>query len=359
MKGNNVFDFGPGHVTDDSEMAMSIAFAIMDSPNITTLNQNLLFYYYGIWRNTNPPGLGQATKYALNNFNEETCPINKENLFDIVRDKIKKSNTPSLANGFLMRKAPLVVWFYYINKDEIIKTLTKEETKEKYIKFYLHLKEESFKDSEITHPNEETATVGGIYVFLALCAMIKLPAKEILRKLEYLLSLDIFNNNNDYPHEYKLKQKITLLLNDFSSKDFNYETYTQPMSEEHIGFYWYAFSLTLYFLNKLDTIPQSRKITKYRYIMNEICNIGGDTDTNCAIVGCVIGPLLGYINFGSDFNIFLNAVSEERFMYSSSMMFYFVRFLEETKSNSNQIESEIRYNYYKMLLNLLNNTIKL
>jgi hypothetical protein len=65
------------------------------------------------------------------------------------------------------------------------------------------------------------------------------------------------------------------------------------------------------------------------------------------------------IIFLTDFNIFLNAVSEERFMYSSSMMFYFVRFLEETKSNSNQIESEIRYNYYKMLLNLLNNTIKL
>ena len=146
--------------------------------------------------------------------------------------------------------------------------------------------------------------------------------------------LDIFHNNNDYPHEYNLKQKITSLLNEFSSQDFNYETYTQPMSEEHIGFYWYAFGLTLYFLNKLDNIPQSRKITKYRYIMNEICNIGGDTDTNCAIVGCVIGPLLGYTNFGSDLNTFLNAVSEERFMYSSTMMFYYVKFLEETKLNN-------------------------
>ena len=34
--------------------------------------------------------------------------------------------------------------------------------------------------------------------------------------------------------------------------------------------------------------------------MNIICNCGGDTDTNAAIVGCVIGPLIGFDNFGRD-----------------------------------------------------------
>ena len=35
----------------------------------------------------------------------------------------------------------------------------------------------------------------------------------------------------------------------------------------------------------------------YYKIMCDICNRGGDTDTNCAIVGTMIGPLIGYKNF--------------------------------------------------------------
>lgn len=33
--------------------------------------------------------------------------------------------------------------------------------------------------------------------------------------------------------------------------------------------------------------------------MFDICNLGGDTDTNCCIVGGVIGPLIGLNNFGN------------------------------------------------------------
>lgn len=40
----------PGEITDDSEMALSIAYAIMDSPDLFTLNQKFLFFImeYGL-----------------------------------------------------------------------------------------------------------------------------------------------------------------------------------------------------------------------------------------------------------------------------------------------------------------------
>ena len=34
--------------------------------------------------------------------------------------------------------------------------------------------------------------------------------------------------------------------------------------------------------------------------IQEICDYGGDTDTNAAIVGTVIGPLIGFKNFGDE-----------------------------------------------------------
>ena len=50
--------FKPGQITDDSEMGMSQAFGIMDNSNYKTLNNNLIYYYYLIWYNSNPLDIG-------------------------------------------------------------------------------------------------------------------------------------------------------------------------------------------------------------------------------------------------------------------------------------------------------------
>ena len=358
MKGNNIFNNEPGQTTDDSEMAMSMAYAIMDTPNILSLNQNLLFFYYGFWRRTFPPDIGRTTKNALDFFLDKRCQINDEKLFDKYRSHIKALNDFSLANGFLMRISPLIVWYYYIYKNEIISTLQGNPDKDKYIKLYLHLKSECYKDCEITHPNTETGTVSALFIFMALCAMIKLTANEILEKLKYLVSLDIFNNEIEYPNENRLRMKITSIITEFSDEKFDYDNYTKLISEKSIGYYWHGLSLTLYFLYTFDNI-ECEFISKYRHIMNEIANIGGDTDTNCAIVGCVIGPLVGYTNFDSEFEICLKLVPKDRFMYSTAMMYYYVEYLENITNNKQFESNEIRFNYYQMLLTLLNTTIKI
>ena len=92
-------------------------------------------------------------------------------------------------------------------------------------------------------------------------------------------------------------------------------------------------------------------MTKYRTIINEICNAGGDTDTNAAIVGTVIGPLIGFENFGKELDILLEFVPQDRFFYSTALVYYFIEYLQE--SNGDKDNSGIRFNYFSRLLSTM------
>ena len=72
--------------------------------------------------------------------------------------------------------------------------------------------------------------------------------------------------------------------------------------------------------------------------MNEICNLGGDTDTNCAIVGTVIGPIIGLDNFGYDLKILLKFIPNDRIQYTNSLIYYYVEFLDKNKEQLNNNE---------------------
>ena len=71
----------PGEVTDDSEMGLCLSYAIMDMPDIKTLDQKYIFFYYGVWIETNPIAAGAATKNALKLFkyDEHTKLLYNEN----------------------------------------------------------------------------------------------------------------------------------------------------------------------------------------------------------------------------------------------------------------------------------------
>ena len=111
----------------------------------------------------------------------------------------------------------------------------------------------------------------------------------------------------------------------------------------------------------------------YIKIIQEICDYGGDTDTNAAIVGTVIGPLIGYFYFTRDkdrdkilFENLLNFYDKNRILYTSSFMFFFVEYLDKSFNKINSIYTndlyggnnyEIRYNVLELLLNMFNKNI--
>ena len=97
---------------------------------------------------------------------------------------------------------------------------------------------------------------------------------------------------------------------------WDYFTYEKSIYKS-MGYYVHAFRLTLYYLYYFDKYSSDDKnnYTKYRVIMNEICTFGGDTDTNAAIVGAVLGPLIGYKNFGKEFKKMIIIISENRYIF--------------------------------------------
>ena len=353
----------PGEITDDSEMALSLSYAIMDSPNLLTLNQKYIFFFHGIWIATNPIAAGAATKNALKLFkyDEHTKILyneskedeeNNNKIMEEIVEKVNKYNIKTLANGHLMRLSTFHVWYYYLHKEEI-KEILKSDNIDKFYDLYLNLKKELIKDSSLTHPNEEMPIIASIFSFMVQCALFVYSSKTILEKLNILLSHKNFDIENSL--ELKVKKFINDTLDDFKKSDFDKNIYFNNIFE-FMGYYVHAIRLSLYFVYDFDNIVPTKKYTKYRLIMNDISNFGGDTDTNSAIVGQIIGPLIGFDNFGNkELTKILNFVSPSRFQYSASMIYFFVDYLEKNynKSSQNNIKNIPRFNYIRNLLKMI------
>ena len=343
--------FKNGQITDDSEMAISKAFAIMDMSDVNNLDQNLIFYYYGIWIFSMPLDQGFTTSSALHNFRIQTMPIDGNNLFsDEIRKKIAKQNCNSKANGGLMRISTLIVWFYYKNKDEI-KNILKSENIAQFFDLYVKIYIEVEKDFEITHPNKENIVSGALLTFMTLCTINQYKGEETLQKLLILLENDIFNTS---PDERTLKLIVKKTLDEIGNETFkNFEHFKNVIVNQ--GYYVHAFKLCIYYLSVIDKRRKNEK-NIYLKIVQEICDYGGDTDTNAAIVGTVIGPMIGYLNFTND-KLFQNLISfyePNRIIYTSSLIYFFIEYLDIC-FNKKKIENNnmIKFNTLKTILDMI------
>ena len=91
-QGLSQFGTEPGSVTDDSYMAMSLAFGIMDNNILKELNENLIYFYYGAWNLTNPRDIGITTSKALSYFTYNKSIYGDIILTEKIKDMIYKSN---------------------------------------------------------------------------------------------------------------------------------------------------------------------------------------------------------------------------------------------------------------------------
>ena len=343
--------FKNGQTTDDSEMALAKAFAIMDMHDINNLDQNLLFYYYGIWIMSIPLDQGFTTSSALQNFRIQTMPINGTNLFNNdIRKKIATQNCNSKANGGLMRSSTLIVWYYYRYKNDI-KNILKTDNSIKFLELYNNIYIEVKKDFEITHPNKENIVSGALISFMTLCTMNLFSGQDTIKKLLILLENDIFNTSQD---ENILKLLVINTLKEVNSNNFDkYQHFKHVF--QNMGYYAHAFKLSIYYLTVIDKRKKNEE-NIYVRIIEEICDYGGDTDTNAAIVGTVIGPMIGYSNFTKD-KLLENLIlffNPSRLVYTSCFIYFFVEYLDKCFNEKNfGNNNEIKFNTFKMLLDML------
>ena len=351
--GTNIFGKPAGTVTDDSEMAISLSYSILDLPNIKNLNPEYIYYYYLFWINSHPFDCGNTIRNSfrntiIENITLETCTFEKN------KNYIAIINDGSLANGFLMRISPLVIWFYYLYNKEI-NEIIKGNIKEKFYEMYVKIKSESIKDNQLTHPNYENNLASGFFIFMSLSSIVKNNPKKIIEQIEFILE-----NGEEFQKDRKSKMYKAKLMNEIKKiKDENFNKFDYFKDVVYsCGYYFHALRMTIHYLYHFDDYKDENDCTKYRLIMNEICNFGGDTDTNCAIVGTVIGPLIGYFNFGDeDFNILIKLKKRQRIQFSSFIMYDYVKFLEknvEDIENGKYVEDKKpRYNTLRWFLEIL------
>ena len=342
-----------GQVTDDSEMAMSFAYAIMDIPFKENLDPNYLYFYYGAWSKSHPIDIGHSTKKALAKFNFSQF-LPKRDGFKNIETELYQNNNKTLSNGFLMRKSTFIIWLFYRFYGEINKALIGKENNKPLFNLYTKIKELSHIDNRCTHPNPETDIVSSFYCIMGLGVLFaeKVRPNDILYKIESLCKDELLKTGNQI--EKNFSNYFIAQLYKFKEKNFDFYKFfgdinsSNCVSNKDMGYYLHAFLLTVYYLLNYEKYT---KETAFTEIMNEICNLGGDTDTNCCIVGGIIGPIFGMENFGSKFYDSLGLVPPKRYIYSIALMVPYVMYLKKSNGDSSLIKNE--HYFLKTILTLL------
>jgi ADP-ribosylglycohydrolase len=323
-----------------------------------------MFFYYVIWYYSDPLDSGVTTQTALSTIDqkelENKLDITSNNIFSsYIKKYINKSNKDSLANGLLMRLSPLLTWFYMMNKNYIQETLEADpedkKSKEKYYNLYQKIFVEVEKDAQLTHPNRENAVAGSILIFIGLCAMSrKYSGKQILNFVQTLFEEKHFNSKE----EAKLRNHYIDMMQNFRDQNFKEDFYFGNLSNQ-MGYYLHAFKLTIYYLYIFDDLKGNNI---YNQIIYKICDYGGDTDTNAAIVGMIIGPLIGLENFDEKkLEIFLNFYSKTRLIYTNVLMYFYAKYLVDISENpsSHTKNSKFKFNVGELLYDMTNKEIDL
>jgi ADP-ribosylglycohydrolase len=286
----------------------------------------LIYYYYGLWRYSGPKDIGRATTAALRFWNGQLMSQTKFN-----NQIVRIANWDSLANGFLMRISTFITYYYYTHIETIYETINNyfnqteqlDDFPDSIINLYHDIYIESYKNVEVTHPNYENGISSAVFTLMTFVGMIFKDAKKVFSIFEKISKSQKFiecHKDNSVKSSAKfVQQKYAQMISDIINGNQIY-VYSQ------MGYYIHGFKLCIYFLHKYPDMAENKNIDIYYDIMCEICDFGGDTDTNCAIVGAMIGPIIGYKNFKIElFERFIRFVPYNRCQFTTAFMYIYVK----------------------------------
>ena len=240
MPGGGNIRVGPGQITDDGELTLTLWQALKDKspddgfPSISVIN------WYRDWYESIPFDMGSTCSQAFEF--EEVCSTEEE-LVEQER-RIYSVNWRSEANGALMRATAIPTWFAKSDLEAYIGA------------------QYAMEDASLSHPSSACQEVNAIYIF------------TIINLLRGVTPLDALTYTDEF-----------IKLNEFSDKVKNwYFTESLDISDmnakHNMGHCRWAFVLAFYFLRHPEIDYENAILTT---LMK-----GGDTDTNAAIVGGMV-----------------------------------------------------------------------
>lgn len=238
LVGGGVFKLAPGQVTDDGELTLQVfralyTYFMLESETGVEID-DLIFQNFKMWMDSNPFDIGSTTKNAFHDAKTK---------YEMV-ENVNALNVNSESNGALMRCAPYAIFAYIF------------EFTDKELYDFIEM------DVKFTHVKQ--CVVNLVYAY---CIIILSILKGYDNDTIYLKLVEISNTLDDL----KLAQLVEC-------------TITHPDVTKNIGWDKNAFSLVLYCLFNNFSFEHAIEYT---------LSLGGDTDTNAAIVGAVMGAKYG------------------------------------------------------------------
>lgn len=242
MPGGGALSVGKGQTTDDSELAISLAYALFDKHPFDGVPFDDMASKYRLWYKSRPFDMGGTCARAF------SVSVRNGDGFLAQRMARKASEGcfASEANGALMRIAPMAIW----SSDQPVQVIASNAKM----------------DALLSHPNQVCQDCNAI-ICIAIAYLINHAA-------DYS---GVINHVTDFVNDYVFSTARKWFLEDSL-------TITELDCSKNIGHVRWGFTLAIHFLRKNYTFEEAIRKTLL---------LGGDTDTNCAIVGAVLGALHG------------------------------------------------------------------
>jgi ADP-ribosyl-[dinitrogen reductase] hydrolase len=244
MPGGGRIRVGPGQITDDGELTLTLWRSLNSIETSEVVPILTIMKGYKGWYNSWPFDMGRTCSLAFQILYDflKGCHINT---IQACKEAIKNINEGSEANGALMRATAIATWIVTESSD---------------IKIGVECAKE---DARLSHPSIVCQEVNAIYVFAIVQLLRGKTPQETLDLLNQFVCDEITSE--------KVKQWYFEESLDISTLD----------ATKQIGHVRWGFVLAIYFLrNPHFTYEDAIKITLMK---------GGDTDTNAAIVGGMVG----------------------------------------------------------------------
>ena len=240
MKGGGVLCVAPGQITDDSELTLAMAHALIGT---TQFPREKVATNYRAWFSSKPFDVGHATRASLSGAVESN-----ENVADVVARRAAANNMDSKANGALMRASALGIWSTRLTQAEAAKT--------------------ACDDASLTHPNPSCQWAGAAYV-VAIRHLLLNPGDTAGAFTEAREVLACATGDES--------EEVISWLADAQNGDL-------PAGHPNAGFVRIAFSHAMHHM---------LHETSFANALQQVLSCGGDTDTNACIVGGLVGARVG------------------------------------------------------------------
>ncbi len=233
-----------GQVTDDTELAIALGYSLIDTAS-RGYNADRAARRYRAWYDSGPFDMGYTIGRAVSAIPRREEEEGDEGLARAARSHADKK---SQANGALMRHSILAIWGASQSTADLEAVVRA--------------------DTVLTHPHivcQDSSVVFAVTVARAIAGEINSPQDA------YQFALQYARNNH-------LQDSVTAVLEAASQTP-------PPWSKEHTGWVLLALHNAFYQLLHAPNLEDG--------IISSVM-LGGDTDTNAAIAGALLGSIYGF-----------------------------------------------------------------